>query len=66
MSLERIRDRLSARMYEDLTDFINDMEKLFDSCLSLKDHRYFKTFLQIKDRFERSVLKARLKIEENE
>jgi hypothetical protein len=55
MSLERIRDRLSGRMYADLTDFIDDMDKLFEACLSLKDHRYFKTFMQIKDRFERSI-----------
>ena len=55
MSLERIKEKLSARLYLTIDDFVSDMHRLFEACLSTKDHRYFKTFMQIKDRFERSI-----------
>jgi hypothetical protein len=48
MSLERIRNSLSARIYPNLDAFAADMQKLFDACLAFgEDHKYFKTFQAI-------------------
>ena len=67
MSLERIRNSLSARIYPTLDAFAEDMQKLFDACLAFgEDHKYFKTFQAIQERFEKSVDRAKSKMLEGE
>ena len=55
ISIEMIREKLRSVTYRSIDEFDDDMKLLFSSWLkkNSKDHKYYKTFHSIAERFKK-------------
>ena len=66
ISIEMIRERLKSVTYKSIDEFDADMRLLFSSWLkkNTEDHKYFKTFRSITERFKKQIDKAKQRLRE--
>ena len=66
ISIEMIKERLKSVTYKSIDEFDSDMRLLFSSWLkkNTKDHKYFKTFHSIAERFKKQIDKAKQRLSE--
>ena len=66
ISIEMIRERLKSVTYKSIDEFQADMRLLFSSWLkkNTEDHKYFKTFRSITERFKKQIDKAKQRLRE--
>ena len=66
ISIEMIREKLRSVTYRSIDEFDDDMKLLFSSWLkkNTKDHKYYKTFHSITERFKKQIDKAKSRLSE--
>jgi len=68
INIEQIREKLKTWQYKGMEEFSSDMNLMFQNWLrqNSADHKYYKTFLAIEDRFNKSIERARQKLQDAE
>ena len=66
ISIEMIRERLKSVTYKSIDEFDEDMRLLFSSWLkkNTQDHKYYKTFYSIAERFKKQIERAKQRLSE--
>ena len=61
ISIELVREKLKANQFKDIDEFCEEMQKLFSAwqLANGKNHKYFKTFQLIVERFTKQMNRAK-------
>ena len=66
ISIEIIREKLKNWTYKNIEEFDADMKLMFSAWLKTnsKEHKYYKTYQAIADRFNKQIKRAKERIKE--